>query len=433
MTAFHRVDGELHVEQVPLKDIAEHYGTPTFVYARGSIVSAYRDFTRAFNAHPHRICYAVKANSNIAVLHLLAGLGAAFDIVSGGELERVIAAGGDPGGVVFSGVGKQDWELLAALDRGIACFNVESASELATLARLAAAKGQVAPVSVRVNPDVDPETHPYIATGLRESKFGVAPDEALSLYLQAKKLDSIKIIGVDCHIGSQITDLAPFLAALTRILALVDELQGHDIAIEHIDLGGGLGVCYRDEIPLDLTVFAGAILQKMNGRKEQLVFEPGRVIVANSGVLLTRVNTLKSNGDKHFAVVDAAMNDLARPALYQAWHDVSTVGKSSGAHPAIWDLVGPVCESGDFLARARQLSIMEGDLLAVHSVGAYGFVMSSNYNTRSRAPEVLVSGNEHFCIRRRETIADQLRLEAIPDLPEEPGQEQGQGQGQGRL
>ena len=411
----HRIDGDLHMEQVSLREIAETHGTPCFVYSEGAITSAYQSFHDAFFMHPHRICYAVKANSNLAILQTLAALGSGFDIVSGGELARVLKACGDPGSVVFSGVGKQDWEILFALEQHISCFNVESASELRRIARLAAATDAIAPISIRVNPDVDPNTHPYISTGLKENKFGVSVEDAMTLYQEATGLDSLKIVGVDCHIGSQITELTPFLDALTRVLSLVDELEARAITLEHIDLGGGIGVQYRDEVPIEISDFASAIEQAMSGRPQSLMFEPGRMIVANAGVLLTTVNTLKSNGEKNFAVVDAAMNDLIRPALYSAWQKVTPVTlKDDGASPERhWDIVGPVCETGDFLAKDRMLSLEEDDLLAILSAGAYGFVMSSNYNSRPRSAEVLVSGQEHYCVRKRETIEDLFALESM--------------------
>ena len=410
----HRVDGDLYMEQVPLRRIAEEYGTPAYIYSEAAITNAYQAFDQAFAGQAHAVCYAVKANSNIAVLALLAKLGAGFDIVSGGELQRVMAAGGATDRVVFSGVGKQDWEIRLALEAGIGCFNVESASELDRIARIAAADQRVAPVSIRVNPDVDPKTHPYIATGLKENKFGVSTEEALDLYERAAAHPALAIRGIDCHIGSQITELSPFLDALMKLLAVCDELSDRGIEVEHLDLGGGIGVCYQDETPIDLHDFAAAIAQTMSGRPQTLLFEPGRSIVASAGALLTRVNTLKSNEGKNFAVVDAAMNDLIRPALYQAWQGVVPVTQrpSDGAN---WDIVGPVCETGDFLAKDRNLSLQEDDLLAVLSSGAYGFVMASNYNTRGRAPEILIREAEHFCIRRRETIDDLLALESLVD------------------
>lgn len=403
------------MEQVSLREIAEIYGTPCFVYSEGAITSAYQSFHDAFSMHPHRICYAVKANSNLAILQTLATLGSGFDIVSGGELARVLKAGGDPGSVVFSGVGKQDWEILSALEHQISCFNVESASELRRIARLAAGINAIAPISIRVNPDVDPNTHPYIATGMKENKFGVSVDEAITLYHEATGLSSLKIVGIDCHIGSQITELRPFLDALTRVLSLVDELEAQAITLQHIDLGGGIGVQYRNEVPIEIGDFASAIGQAMSGRPQSLMFEPGRMIVANAGVLLTTVNTLKGNDEKNFAVVDAAMNDLIRPALYSAWQEVTPVTlKEDGAVPeSNWDIVGPVCETGDFLAKDRMLSLEEDDLLAILSAGAYGFVMSSNYNSRPRSAEVLVSGSQHYCVRKRESIEDLFALESL--------------------
>ena len=408
----HRIDGNLHIEQVSLTEIAETHGTPAFVYSEDAIRSAYRAFTEAFNGHPHQICYAVKANSNIAILQILADMGAGFDIVSGGELHRVLKAGGKADRVVFSGVGKQDWEISLALAEGIGCFNVESASELHRIRRLAAEAGKAAPVSLRINPDVDPGTHPYIATGLKGNKFGVPAEDALALYREASQDEALDIVGIDCHLGSQITDLEPFLDALSCLLALTDELAEKNIQLQHIDLGGGLGIRYQDETPPDPGDFARAICEVMGSRPQSLMFEPGRLIVGNAGVLLTRVNTLKSNFDKNFAVIDAAMNDLIRPALYDAWQDVVPIIQRDN-NTRTWDLVGPVCETGDFLARGRQLALEEGDLLAILSAGAYGFAMSSNYNSRGRAPEILVSANEHHCIRRRETIEDQLRLESL--------------------
>ena len=403
------------MEQVSLREIAQTHDTPCFVYSEGAIASAYQAFQDAFSMHPHRICYAVKANSNLAVLQTLAALGSGFDIVSGGELARVLKAGGKPSSVVFSGVGKQDWEILFGLEQVISCFNVESASELRRIARLAASKDTIAPISIRVNPDVDPNTHPYISTGLKENKFGVSIEDALPLYLQARELSSLRIVGVDCHIGSQITELTPFLDALTRILSLVDELEAQAITLEHIDLGGGIGVQYQDEVPIEVNDFARAIEHAMSERPQSLMFEPGRLIVANAGVLLTTVNTLKCNGDKNFAVVDAAMNDLIRPALYGAWQEVTpvTLKDELASLERNWDIVGPVCETGDFLAKDRSLSLEEDDLLAILSAGAYGSVMSSNYNSRPRAPEVLVSGQEYRCIRKRETIEDLFALESM--------------------
>ncbi len=409
-----REGGNLFIEQVSLEEVAEKHGTPTFVYSEAEITRAYRAFDQAFEGHPHSICYAVKANSNLAILQLLAELGAGFDIVSGGELERVIRAGGNPSTVVFSGVGKQDWEIRAALEAGIGCFNIESESEMRRVARIAEEKNHTAPISIRVNPDVDPKTHPYISTGLKENKFGVSVETALALYQEAAGLPCLQILGIDCHIGSQITELSPFLDALERVLSLSDQLESMGIEIEHLDLGGGIGVRYQDETPLDTGDFASAVLQVMGKRKQQLMFEPGRMIVANAGLLLTRVNTLKHNEGRHFAVVDAAMNDLIRPALYQAWQEVVRVNDDDVTRKqAVWDVVGPVCETGDFLAKERELSLAEDDLLAILSSGAYGFVMSSNYNTRGRAAEVLVSGADQHLVRKRETLEDMLQLESL--------------------
>jgi len=408
----HRADGDLYMEQVSLNEIAEQHGTPCYVYSEAAIRRAYESFDKAFAGHPHAIRYAVKANSNIAILQLLAEMGAGFDIVSAGELTRVLKAGGDATSVVFSGVGKQNWEIEYALTSGIGCFNVESESELRRISAIAAELQVSAPVSMRVNPDVDAKTHPYIATGLKENKFGVAPKIAIDMYRTAKADPWLSIVGIDCHIGSQITELEPFLDALERLLELTDDLSGQGTELSHIDLGGGLGIRYRDEEPINIETFAGAIIQAMSGRSQQLMFEPGRMIVGNAGLLLTRVNTCKVNEERNFAVTDAAMNDLIRPALYDAWQEVQPVMTRSGENRQ-WDIVGPVCETGDFLAKNRSLALEEGDLLAVLSAGAYGFVMSSNYNSRGRAAEIMVSGTDHCCIRRRETIEDLLALESL--------------------
>lgn len=412
MSTFHYQEGELHIEDVPAREIAEQFGTPAYVYSATAIETAWREFDQAFAGHDHLVCYAVKANSNLGVLSLLARLGSGFDIVSGGELERVLRAGGQADKIVFSGVGKTAEEMRRAVDAGIACFNVESASELRLLNTIAGELGTRAPMSIRVNPDVDPRTHPYIATGLRENKFGIASDAAVALYHEAASLDHLDIRGIDCHIGSQITEISPFVTALARVLELVDELEAAGIELDHVDVGGGLGVRYRDEEPVHIEDYARAILETLGHRRHRLMFEPGRYIVANAGILLSRVITLKDNEDKHFAVIDAAMNDLIRPALYQSWHDVRAVSPRAG-EPRTWEIVGPVCETGDFLARNRSLCIDEGDLVAIDSAGAYSFVMSSNYNTRGRAPEIMVSGHEIQCVRERESIDDQLRLERV--------------------
>ena len=413
MTGFAYVDGELRAEDVPLSELAQRYGTPCYVYSRALLTSAYQTFDAAFAGIPHLVCYAMKANPTLAILDLFAQLGSGFDIVSGGELARVIAAGGDPRKVVFSGVGKTDDEMETALTAGILCFNVESPSELDHLAAVAKRMGVQAPVSFRVNPDVDPLTHPYISTGLKESKFGVALTDAHALYRRAAQLPSVAVRGIDMHIGSQITELAPYREAATRMLALVDELAAEGIALDHIDLGGGLGIRYRDEAPVTIAAYAAMVRTLFGKRRERLLFEPGRRLVGNAGVLLTRVRVVKPGGSRNFAVVDAAMNDLLRPSLYDAWHAVDPVRPRRSAAMR-WDVVGPICESGDFLARDRELALAEGDLLAVRSAGAYAMAMSSNYNARPRACEVLVDGADAHLIRRRETVADlyahELRL-----------------------
>ncbi|AGI26662.1 diaminopimelate decarboxylase [Pseudomonas sp. ATCC 13867] len=415
MDAFTVRDGQLFAEDVPLSAIAERFGTPTYVYSRAHLTQQYRAYADALAGVEHRVCFAVKANSNLAVLNVLARLGAGFDIVSRGELERVLAAGGDPANVVFSGVGKTREDMRRALQVGVHCFNVESDVELERLQRVAAELGVKAPVSLRVNPDVDAQTHPYIATGLKENKFGIAIDAAEAVYARAAQLPNLDVIGVDCHIGSQLTSLEPFLDALDRLLALVDRLAARGIAIRHLDLGGGLGVRYRDETPPAPAEYIRALRERLGNRPLALVFEPGRNIAANAGVLLTRVEYLKHTPDKDFAIVDAAMNDLIRPALYQAWMDVTPVVARDGEARA-YDLVGPICETGDFLAKDRSLVLEEGDLLAVRSAGAYGFVMSSNYNTRGRAAEVLVDGSAAHEVRRRETIQELFAGESLlPD------------------
>lgn len=408
-------DGVLCAESVSLASLADDWGTPLYVYSREHITSRFQAYTRALAGHEHLICYAVKANSNLAVLGVLAGLGAGFDIVSRGELERVLAAGGDPAKVVFSGVAKTREEMRRALEVGIRCFNVESASELERLNEVAGELGTSAPVSIRVNPDVDAGTHPYISTGLKDNKFGIDITEAPTLYARANALAHIRVVGLDCHIGSQLTSLPPILDALDRLLTLLDELQRSGIEIEHLDLGGGLGVRYQAETPPEPGEYIAAILEHLGDRRLSLMFEPGRSIVANAGVLLTRVEYLKNNSEKHFAIVDAAMNDLIRPALYDAWMDILPV--QEGGNPAAatesYDVVGPVCESGDFLGKERSLAIAEGDLLAVQSAGAYSFTMSSNYNTRNRAAEVMVDGSSVHLVRERESYSQQFQLEQL--------------------
>ncbi|MFN3594996.1 MAG: diaminopimelate decarboxylase [Thiobacillaceae bacterium] len=400
-----RIDGVLHMEGVALDEIARVHGMPTYVYSRAALESAYQAYAQALAEHPHLICYAVKANSNLAVLNLFARLGAGFDIVSGGELARVLAAGGDPRKVVFSGVGKTETEMRAALEADILCFNVESAAELRALDRVAGELGRRARISLRVNPDVDARTHPYIATGLKESKFGIPYAEAHDLYLEATGLPNLQVTGIDCHIGSQLLDTEPFAQALTRILALVDRLATEGIRLQHIDMGGGLGVRYGNESVPAVNDYVRVLLDQLAGRSEHLIVEPGRSLVANAGVLLTRVLCLKHGEARDFAIVDAAMNDLMRPSLYDAWHDVQPVRPHSG-DTRRYQIVGPVCESGDFLARDRDLALTEGDLLAIASAGAYGMSMSSNYNTRPRAAEVVVDGSATHLVRERERVAD---------------------------
>lgn len=405
-------DGALCVEQVPLADIAAQFGTPCYVYSRAALTDGYRQFSNALQGREHLVCYAVKANSNLAILNVFARLGAGFDIVSGGELQRVLAAGGDAGKVVFSGVGKSVAEMRLALEAGILCFNVESAAELDRLNEVAGAMGKVAPVSLRVNPDVDAKTHPYISTGLKQNKFGVAYTEAIALYRKAAALPHLHVTGVDCHIGSQLTETSPFIAAVEKVLALVDALANEGIHLEHIDLGGGLGIRYNDETPPAIADYAAALLDALKGRSEKLILEPGRVLVGNAGALLTRVEYLKPGEEKNFAIVDAAMNDLMRPALYDAWHDIVPVRERDG-EPRSYNIVGPVCESGDFLGHDRALTLAEGDLLAICSAGAYGMTMSSNYNTRPRAAEVMVEGAKVHEIRLREQVQDLFAMERV--------------------
>jgi len=402
----------LHAEDVALTQIAENFGSPCYLYSKSALSQAFERFSAGFKDANHLVCFAVKSNPSLAILNLFAKLGAGFDIVSGGELARVIAAGGDPKKVVFSGVGKTAEEMRAALEAGIFCFNVESASELLRLNDVAASMGKIAPVSLRVNPNVDAKTHPYISTGLKNNKFGVACEDALNIYLQAAAMSNIAIHGVDCHIGSQITELSPFLDAFDRVLALVDALAENNIQIQHIDLGGGIGICYSDETPPEFTAYAKAMREKLGNRDVKLVFEPGRALVGNAGVLVTKVEYLKQTETKNFAIVDAAMNDLMRPALYDAYHDIQAV-KPRNEAAMNYEIVGPVCESGDFLGHDRMLALQEGDLLAIMSAGAYGMSMSSNYNTRPRVAEVMVDGSQCHLIRKREKIADLFANESI--------------------
>jgi len=401
---FHYQNDSLFVEQVPLADIAARFGTPCYVYSRAALTDGLRQFSKALQGREHLICYAVKANSNLAILNVFARLGAGFDIVSGGELQRVLAAGGEARKVVFSGVGKTVAEMRMALDADILCFNVESAAELERLNEVAAGMGKIAAISLRVNPDVDAKTHPYISTGLKQNKFGVAYAEAIALYRKARSLRNLRITGMDCHIGSQLTETSPFIAAAAKVLALVDALAGEGIRVEHVDLGGGLGIRYNDETPPVIADYISALLAVLRGRSEKLILEPGRVLVGNAGVLLTRVEYLKHGEEKNFAIVDAAMNDLMRPALYDAYHDILPVKRENHVRQS-YEVVGPICETGDFIGHARNLAIAPQSLLAVLSAGAYGMSMSSNYNTRPRAAEVMVDGGVMHLVRKREEVA----------------------------
>ena len=411
MDQFSYREGQLFAEQVALADIARDYGTPAYVYSRAAFEHHYRAYDSALAGRPHLICYAVKANSNLAVLNVLARLGAGFDIVSAGELERVLRAGGEPDRVVFSGVGKQPWEMRRALEVGVRCFNVESDTELDRLNDVAGELGVKAPVSLRVNPDVDAGTHPYISTGLKQNKFGIDIADAPRVYARAAAMLHLDVQGVDCHIGSQLTTTAPFLDAMDRVLALVDRLAGDGIIIRHLDMGGGLGVNYDQEQPPAPADYIAAMVDRLGDRKLELVLEPGRSIAANAGIMLTRVEFLKCTDQHNFAIVDAGMNDMIRPALYSAWQAIVPVAPRSGEEEKSWDIAGPVCETGDFLGKDRSLARAPGDLLAVRSAGAYGFVMSSNYNTRNRPPELMVDGGRVHVIRERETLDDQLRYE----------------------
>ena len=416
MDYFNYRSGELYAEDVAVADIAGRFGTPAYVYSRATLERHFRAYDEALSDHERLICFAVKANSNLAVLNVLARLGAGFDIVSAGELERVLRAGGDPAKVVFSGVGKQPWEMRKALEAGVHCFNVESDTELDRLNEVAGELGVRAPVSLRVNPDVDAGTHPYISTGLKENKFGIDIAEALDVYGRASELPNLNIIGVDCHIGSQLTSVDPFLDALDRVLVLIDQLAERGISIEHLDMGGGLGVRYDQEQPPEPSEYVARLAERLGDRQLKLILEPGRSIAANAGILVTRVEFLKCTEHRNFAIIDAAMNDLIRPALYSAWQDIVPVEQREDVEARRWDLVGPICETGDFLGKDRELRLAPGDLLAVRSAGAYGFVMSSNYNTRNRPPELMVDGDQVHVVRRRETLDDQLGPESC--LPE---------------
>jgi len=411
METFNYKNGVLYAENVNLQEVASQYGTPCYVYSQSAIEENWRAFDTALGEQPHLVCYAVKANSNLSILKTLADLGSGFDLVSGGELERVLLAGGKSQNIVFSGVGKSRAEIQRALEVGIGCFNVESPNELQQIQLVAQSLNKQAPISIRVNPDVDAQTHPYISTGLKQNKFGIEIDKALELYKTASNLPNIQILGVDCHIGSQLTTLSPFLDALDRVLNLIDQLDKNNIKINHLDIGGGLGVRYRDETPPQISEYVNAIKAKLGNKSYKLLIEPGRAIVANAGILLTKIEYLKEGSDnKHFAIIDAAMNDLIRPSLYSAWQNIIPV-KQNDLPAQNYDVVGPICETGDFLGKDRVLSIQENDLLAICSAGAYGFAMSSNYNSRPRVAEVFVKGEEHRLIRRRETFEELVSTE----------------------
>lgn len=405
MDYFNYRNGELFAEDFAVQDIVYKYGSPCYIYSRATLERHWKAFDQAFGKQAHLICYAVKANSNIAILNLLARLGSGFDIVSLGELERVITASGDPKKIVFSGVGKREDEILAALKIGIRCFNIEVSGELDRINQLAEQLGVLAPVSFRVNPDVDAKTHPYISTGLKENKFGIDIQQALLEYRRAAAMPHINVIGIDCHIGSQLTETRPFLDALDKILDLVAALEAEGIKLHHLDLGGGLGICYKDEQPPEPADYIQAVLARLGQTDFEILLEPGRAIVGNAGILVTQVEYLKPTANKNFAIVDAAMNDLVRPSLYSAWQNIIPVNLQSNAVETTWDIVGPVCETGDFLGKNRPLKIAQGDLLAVRSSGAYGFTMSSNYNSRPRLAELMVDGDSLHVIRERETIA----------------------------
>ena len=417
MNDFNYHDGTLHAEDVALTQIAGEFGTPAYIYSRACLERNFLAYQQALEGADHLICYAVKANSNLAVLDTLARLGAGFDIVSIGELQRVLQAGGDADKIVYSGVAKTAADMAQALAAGIRCFNVESTPELELLNQVAGEMQRKAPVSLRINPDVDAHTHPYISTGLRENKFGIAMEEAFDIYQHAAQLPHLEVLGVDCHIGSQLTEISPFIDALQRLLTLIDQLAEAGVTIHHLDLGGGLGVRYRDEQPPKIADYIAALRREVGDRPLQLLFEPGRSITANAGVLLTTVNIIKHNSVNNFAIVDAAMNDMIRPALYQAWLDIVPVSEAGSGETAQYDVVGPVCETGDFLGKERNLAITAGDLLAIKGAGAYGFTMSSNYNSRTRAPDIMVDGDQCYLVRERETLADLWRGEHLLPRP----------------
>ena len=414
MDFFQYKNEQLYVEDLPVKQLAEEFGTPLYIYSRATLERHWHAFDSALGEHPHLICYAVKANSNIGILNIMAKLGSGFDIVSQGELERVLAAGGEASKVVFSGVAKSRAEIMRALEVGIRCFNVESVAELHHINQIAGEMGKIAPISLRVNPDVDAHTHPYISTGLKENKFGVSVDEAREVYKLAATLPHVKITGMDCHIGSQLTELQPFLDATDRLIRLIEQLQEDGITLKHLDLGGGLGVTYTDETPPHPSDYAAALLNKLKGYENlEIILEPGRAIAANAGILVAKVQYLKSNESRNFAITDTGMNDMIRPALYEAYMNIIEIDRTLGREKAIYDVVGPVCETSDFLGKQRELAIAEGDYIAQRSAGAYGASMSSNYNSRPRTAEVLVDGNKAHLIRRRESLSELWALESI--------------------
>ena len=414
MDFFQYKNEQLYVEDLPVKQLAEEFGTPLYIYSRATLERHWHAFNSALGDHPHLICYAVKANSNIGILNIMAKLGSGFDIVSQGELERVLAAGGDASKVVFSGVAKSRAEIMRALEVGIRCFNVESVAELHHINQIAGEMGKVAPISLRVNPDVDAHTHPYISTGLKENKFGVSVDEAREVYKLAATLPHVKITGMDCHIGSQLTELQPFLDATDRLIRLMEQLKEDGITLKHLDLGGGLGVTYTDETPPHPSDYATALLNKLKDYEDlEIILEPGRAIAANAGILVAKVQYLKSNESRNFAITDTGMNDMIRPALYEAYMNIIEIDRTLGREKTIYDVVGPVCETSDFLGKQRELAIAEGDYIAQRSAGAYGASMSSNYNSRPRTAEVLVDGNKAHLIRRRESLSELWALESI--------------------
>ncbi|MHA3055014.1 diaminopimelate decarboxylase [Acinetobacter sp. ANC 4633] len=415
--SFTRIQGVLHAEQCSLEQLAQQFSTPLYVYSKASFEKHYLDMDQAFSFIDHQICFAVKSNSNLAVLNVLAKLGAGFDIVTGGELARVLAAGGDPSKVVFSGLGKSEADIEKALNVGIACFNVESHAELDRIEKVAARLGKKAPISLRVNPDVDAKTHPYISTGLKENKFGIPSDSVFETYQYAHSLEHLDVVGIDCHIGSQLTETQPFVDALDRVMLMIEQLKTLGIQLKHVDIGGGLGVTYKDEVPPSVVEYANALRPALEKLGLKVYMEPGRSISANAGVLLTKVDLLKPTNHRNFAIVDAAMNDLIRPSLYEAWMDIQSVTPHQDTEVKVWDVVGAICETGDFLGKDRELALQENDTLAVLGAGAYGFVMSSNYNSRGRAAEVMVDGDRAYVIRERESIESLWEKERL--LPQE--------------